>query len=688
MRHSKTLWLAAMAMACAGNKPAEAPEVSPEQAPPVWVDAPTFEVPDFSEQLLAAMQPDTPACDDFYEHACGGWFEATELPSDRPMFTRSFSVIGDRNRTLLRGLLESEAAAPAPSQLGAFYKACMDMPARDAAGTKPVQAHLTKVSAVTDAESLMRTIGELQRDGIDVLFSTFVSADAKNPDRNVLTVVQGGLGLPDRSHYLSEDSANTRNAYVAHVARMFELSGAPPSLALTRAQQVMAFESRLAKVSWERAALRDSDAVYNKLDRDGWQALQPNVPLEPFFEALWPTPLSEVVVMTPSFFEGLHGVLGDTEPELWRSYLAWQVIHEAARSLGSAARTAHFEFYGRTLYGQQTERELWKDCVDSANSLVGDLVAEAFIERAFTGESKPVAEDMIKRIEVAFEEGLPELTWMDDATRDSAVHKARKITNKIGYPDTWKAYDFETDPGDHAGNVRRGTRHVATYWLDKAEKPVDPDEWFMPAPTVNAYYNPSENEIVFPAGILQPPFFHVDWPKAANFGAMGMVMGHEITHGFDDEGRKYTGDGALQDWWEPAVVDAFEERADCVVDQYSGFTVADDAAVNGELTLGENIADIGGTRVALRAYRSWRDEHGDEAEVGGLTSDQQFFVSMAQAWCTVASDEALELQVTTDPHAPARFRVNGTLQNLPDFAEAFGCEAGDPMAPVDACEVW
>ena len=641
----------------------------------------------YAHGVLSAMDLSADPCTDFYQYACGGWIASTPLPADKPTYTRSFSVIRDENLDLLREVLDAAAANP-DDKLGAFWTACQDGAAIEAAGSKPLEPWLAKVDALKDRKAVPKLLGEMRAAGFGMLFDQWVDADAKEPTQAILQIAQGGLGLPEKSYYLEEEHAEARQKYEQHIAKLFELSGSSPAAAAKSASAILAFETELAKVSWEPVKLRDATLTYNRLDRPGLDKATPSFSWSAYLAAQGRPEITAINVGTPPFFEGIEPLLKKTEVSVLRDYLRWQVISGSADELGKAFEDESFAFNRQYLMGQQEQEPRWKRCLNKVDFALGDLLAQEYVERAFAGDSKPVAVDMIRRIEESFEAGLPGLEWMDDATRAAAVEKARAIVNKIGYPDKWRTYTFEVSRTDHYGNMQLAGANEAAFWLDKADKPVDKDTWYMTAPTVNAYYNPSQNEIVFPAGIMQPPFFSAEYPKAANFGAMGMVMGHEITHGFDDEGRKFDSVGRMVDWWSPEAVARFEERAQCVQDQYSAYEVQPSLFVNGELTMGENIADIGGTRIAFRAYQKWITDHGAEEPVGALDGDRQFFVSMAQAWCTVASPQIEQVRVRTDPHSPPRFRVNGPLVDLPEFAAAFSCADGTPMNPVEECEVW
>ena len=695
MRNTTPLFLL---VACAGGSPSTpAPAAAEGAAPPPVVElSPEAVRAEFAASVQAAMKPSVDPCDDFYQYACGGWLDATELPADRSRMTRSFTEIDERNKELLKQILDDAAAGastePAWQKVGTYYRTCLDEAAIDAAGVAPVKPWLDVAASVTDLRSLATATGRLQAQGVDVLFGGAVWADLKNPDVNILNVGQGGLGLPDRDYYLDEsaEKVELRSSYLAHIGRSLSLAGFAADAADHMAHDVLAFETRLAEIAFPRDQLRDPTAIYHKVDRAGLQALMPSFPLDAFFEAAGAPGVVDINVEKTEYFAALEKVLTSTDAEVFRSYLTYRALALAASDLDTAMVDEHFAFYGRTLNGQKENEARWKRCAEQVDVHLGDLLGQAYVDRAFAGDSKAIALDMIQRVEASFEAGLTDLAWMDDSTRGRAKEKARAITNKIGYPDAWKSYDDLTlVDGRHFENAAAARGRSIREQMDKIGKPVDPAEWFMTASTVNAYYNPTENEIVFPAGIMQPPMFHRSFPAAANFGAMGLVMGHEISHGFDDSGRQFTADGRLEDWWEATAAEGFEAKAECVVDAYSAFEALPGLKVNGELTLGENIADIGGARFAFRAYRDWVAANGAEPPVAELSGEKLFFVSFAQVWCSESSAEATERMVRTDPHSPGEFRVNGTLQHTPEFHEVFECPVGSGMHPSDdVCVVW
>ena len=647
------------------------------------------------ESVATTMNPEADPCVDFYEYACGGWVANTELPGDKTRLVRSFTTITDQNQELLKTILEEAAADPGDDpdlkKVGAFYGACMDIEAIEAAGLGPVMPRLDAIAAAEDLKALWEQTGELHLEGASPFYSGQVSPDYKAPDENLLELGQGGLGLPDRAYYLEERNAKTLAAYQQHIARMLALAGERDADAARLAEAVVAFETDLAENSLPREELRDAEKTYHPKDRKGLQALTPNLSWKAHFAAMGYGGLDRFNVGTPGFFEALDRLLVETPVETVQAYLRYHLLADAAPYLSSEADQAHFDFYGTTLRGQKAQRPRWKRCVSRTESALGEVLGRIYVERAFPGDSKAIAVDMIERIEAEFEGGMDELDWMDDPTRQVAVEKSQAITNKIGYPDTWRDYsDLTVDPAKHFANVLAANTHASRFWLDQADKPVDPSLWYMTPQQVNAYYNPLANEIAFPAGIMQPPFFDRDFPMAMNYGAMGMVMAHEVSHGFDDSGRKFSPTGELTEWWAPEVAERFEERAACLEAQYSGYEVQPDLFVNGKLTLGENIADLGGIKQSHRAYTRWREQNGAEPEIAGLTNDQLFFVAYAQAWCSVQTPESEAERVQRDPHSPPRFRVNGPVRNVRVFGEAFGCEVGQPLYPEedDICVIW
>lgn len=660
-------------------------------------------------EVLAAMDLEADPCQDFYQYACGGWLESNSLPADQVRWARSFSVIREENRETIREILEAAAADPEAEgdrrRIGRYYASCMNEAAIEGAGVEPLAETLAAIERVEGAESLFRLVGELQADGADILFSLGVLPDFKRPDVNLTMLFQGGLGMPDRDYYVSDDPDKKRllSAYRDHVERMLLLladgaEGYTVEQAKADADRVLAFETALAEDSRPREEMRVPEKLYNKVDREGLAELAPGLPWDAFFPALGTPDVAEVNVAVPEFFTALAELLADSEPADLRAYLRWHAAGWFAGWLPERFVQANFDFYGKTLGGQQEIQPRWKRCVDATEGALGQAVGKVYVERKFAGDSKAKALEMIGDLEKSFAEALPRLAWMDEETRGRAIEKLEAIRDKIGYPDEWRDYSslqFASDA--YFANALAASAFEARRQLAKIGEPVDDSEWRMDPQTVNASYNPLQNEILFPAGILQPPMFYRDFPAAMNYGGIGAVVGHEITHGFDDQGRKFAPDGSLREWWEPEVAERFEARAQCVDDYYSGLEIAPGLNVNGRLTLGENIADLGGLKQAYKAFERWKARHDEESgtengagepSVPGLTDDQLFFVAYAQVWCNQATAEVERMRITTDPHSPPELRVRGALAHNPDFARVFECEEGTPYHPKERCEVW
>ncbi len=637
------------------------------------------------------LDPSVDPCQDFYRYACGGWLATAELPPDRPRWGRGFSAIAERNLAIEREILEAAAADPGNDpglrKIGDFWAACMDEEAIEQAGLEPLAPWFEKIDAVEGPETLFRVAGEMFQVGASVFFDAGVDADFDNPDLYIAHFFQGGLGLPDRDYYLDPHRKPILEAYREHVARMLALSGEDEAAAKNHAERIVALETRLARASKPRRELRDPRKIYHKIDREGLEKLAPRLPWDAFFAGVGRDDVRDINVATPDFFRALQDTVLGTDLDTLRAYLRFHLVQGLSGLLPRDFVEASFQFYGKTLSGQEKIRPRWKRCVAAVDDGLGELLGKAFVERAFAGESREMAREMIGNIEAAFEKNLEELDWMDEPTRERAREKLHAIVNKVGYPDKWRTYDgLEVDRHSWFASGVAARRFETARQVRRIGRPVDRSEWHMTPPTVNAYYNPSANEMVFPAGILQPPFFHRDFPAAMNYGGMGMVMGHELTHGFDDQGRKFDAHGRMADWWTPEVAKSFEERAACIERQYASYEVQPGVHLDGKLTLGENLADNGGIRLSWKAWSGL----GDETALPGLdlTPRQLFFVAYAQTWCTLATPEYEKLAATVDPHSTPRFRVNGPLANLPAFAEAFGCAEGTPMNPKERCRVW
>ncbi|MCZ6695136.1 MAG: M13 family metallopeptidase [Acidobacteria bacterium] len=649
-----------------------------------------------AKDVLDSLDRSADPCVDFYRFSCGNWLDTTEMPSDQSRWGRSFSVIREGNRKIVREILDEARANPGSDpdskRVGYFYGSCMDEAAIEKAGTKPLEALFREVNSVKDAASLLKVTGKLHRRGIDVLFDVDVFPDFKNPTVNISFMSQGGLGMPDRDYYLSDDEKKKEllMEYEKHVARMFGLVGDDAEAAKRQAATVLAFETELAKVSRSREEMRQIEKLYNKIDIAGLKKLTPKLPWDEFLAATGYPEIVDISVATPEFFERLEELVGETDFAKIRTYLRWHVVDETVSMMPAEFVNANFDFFGKKLQGTQELEPRWKRCVDFTQAVLGEVVGKVYVKMRFAGDSKEKAVEMINDIQTAFENALPHLKWMDETTRARAIEKKAAIRNKIGYPDEWIDYSsMKLKSKGFSGNVQAAIGFHFDREAKKIGNPVDKKEWLMTPQMVNAYYHPLLNEIAFPAGILQPPFFHRNFPAAMNYGGIGGVIGHELTHGFDDQGRKFDPSGKMNEWWEPEATESFKEVASCVEEAYSEFEIEPGINVNGKLTLGENIADIGGLKEAYDAYKLWEKRHGaPEPIVEGLTNEQLLFVAWGQSWCTLATPESARLRVTTDTHSPPQFRVTGPVSYNPAFAKVFGCKEGQPMRPKNQCEVW
>lgn len=640
-----------------------------------------------------AMDRSADPCKDFYQFACGAWNAKTEIPGDESRWIRSFSEIDKRNEAELRRILEEAAKGgggdPVSKKIGDFYGACMDEAAVEAAGTKAIAGLLAKARRVGDPGSIAALLTELHRDRIWAVFDVAATQDAKDATRVIATLDQNGLGLPDRDYYLGDDdkSKGLRKAYAEHVERMMKLAGLPAAAAKAAAEDVMRVETEIAKISKTRVERRNPKAMYNKVDRATLAKTAPDFPWDAYFKGIGRPDIKEVNLTSVPFFEGMGKLLRSVKPKEWQSYLSWHVVRGSAGTLPKAFVDESFAMTA-ALTGQKEQRPRWKRCVDATDGALGELLAQPFVKANFGGESKRAAEAMVAEIGKAFAREVKALDWMDEATKKRAIEKLNAMAYLIGYPSKWKTYDFEVDPKAFAKSALAARAFATKRDLDKIGKPLDRDEWQMNPPMVNAYYDAQRNHMVFPAGILQPPFYSVKSSIPVNLGGIGMVVGHELTHGFDDEGAQYDAKGNLEDWWSPKVGEAFKAKTGCVADQYAAYEPLPGVKLNGKLTLGENIADLGGLKLAFAAYRAMRAGAAEVAVAGGFTEDQQFFLAHGQAWCGNSREESTRMLAQVDSHSPPRFRVNGPLTNLPEFGEAFKCAVGSPLRPAKTCSVW
>ncbi|HEY6349707.1 MAG TPA: M13 family metallopeptidase [Candidatus Angelobacter sp.] len=646
---------------------------------------------------LSAMDKTVNPCEDFYEYACGTWRKNNPIPSDQARWGR-FNELAEYNRQLLHQILEKASANdpkrdPVTQKIGDMYASCMDEETVNSKGSAPIKPLLDRIAAISSKDQFVDTIASLHASGMNVLFGFGAQPDLHNASVEVAGVFQGGLGLPDRDYYLKEDpkSKETREKYLVHVANMLKLLGDDPAAAQKEAETVMAIETKLAKAAFDRVSMRDPKNRDHKMSIQDLASQAPNFQFARFFASSGAPSFNEVNVVPPDFFQKVSGDFDSISLDDWKTYLRWHVVHATATGLSEPFVQENFSFYGKFLSGTKELQARWKRCVQTTDQLLGEALGQPYVNETFGAEGKARMLKMVDALESALGSDIQDLPWMTAETKKQAETKLKAITNKIGYPDNWRDYStVKIVRGDLAGNILRARIFETHRNWSKIGHPLDKKEWGMTPPTVNAYYNAPENNINFPAGILQPPFFDRSEDDAVNFGGIGVVIGHELTHGFDDQGSKFDASGNLTNWWTDADRKEFDQRTGCVADEYSSFVAVDDVHLNGRLTLGENTADNGGARVALLALHNEMatEKNKVPAKKDGFTADQRFFLGFAQIWCENHTDESARLLAKTDPHSPGRFRVLGTLQNNPDFAKAFGCKAGQKMVSENACHVW
>ncbi|MGO9339670.1 MAG: M13 family metallopeptidase [Terracidiphilus sp.] len=652
---------------------------------------------------LSAIDKTADPCADFYQYACGNWNKNNPVPADQVRWARSFTVLRERNTYLLWQQLDAAANNPKTAlekKYGDYYAACMNTELVDKKGLEPLHPGLKRIADLNDAHDLAKLIGELAKEGSpEALFRFNVRQDQKDSSKQIAQVGQGGLSLPDRDYYIKDTKRfqEIRKQYVEHVTRMFTLAGDTPEQAAREAAAVMEIETALATASMDRTAMRDPLNVYHIYTVADFQKLTPDFDFSVYFKDVKVRPFDTLNVSTPDFFKGLNDLISKEPVDAWKSYLRWHAIHGSATELPKAFFDENFAFFSKTLQGQQEPTPRWKQCTSMTDQALGEAVGQDWVKQYFPPAAKASMDQLVAALEKSLGDDIKTLPWMSDATKKEAEEKLSLIRNKIGYPEHWRDYSaLKVNRDDFIGNVERDEVFDRDYNLNKLGRPVDEKEWTMTPPTVNAYYSSSNNDINFPAGILQPPYFDPNIDPAVNFGGIGVVIGHEMTHGFDDQGSKFDGKGNLREWQTPEDRKAFTERTECEAKEYSGFEAApahgDVPAqyLNGKLTLGENTADNGGLRIAWMALLDTLAGEGKSIDdkIDGYTEAQRYFLSFGQIWCQNQTEQVARQSALTDPHSPGRWRTNGSVQNFEEFGKAFGCSKGQPMYPAKSCRVW
>ncbi len=641
------------------------------------------------------MDKSVDPCVDFYQYSCGGWKTANPIPPDRSSWG-VYSKLYEDNLVLLRSILEQAAAAKdrdaVNQKIGDYYAACMDEAAVNQRGVAAIKPQLDLIAAVKSPRDLAQVVARLQLEDAsgELMFGPGSAQDPDNSEQQIANLDQGGLGLPDRDYYTKDDakSKEIRDRYVQHVQKMFSLLGDPPEAARAHADTIMRMETALANASQTRTERRDPYKLKHKMSPAELGRLVPNFDWGVYWKTLKPPAFQIVNVMSPDFYKQLQASLAAESLENWKQYLRFHMANIYAEYLSDDFSKERFEFYQKYLRGTQEQQPRWKRCVQFVDHGLGEALGQAYVRDVFSPELKARTLKMVQEIEKTMELRINQLDWMSPGTKQQAILKLRAIRNKIGYPDHWRDYSaVEISSRDFAGNVRNTIVFESRRELSKIGRPVDHGEWDTPPTTVDAYYNPQMNDINFPAGVLQPPLYDARMDDAPNYGDTGGTIGHELTHAFDDEGSQFDAHGNLKNWWTPDDGKKFEERTKCVEDQYSQYIVVDDVHLNGKLTLGENVADLGGE---VLAYLAWKDATRDLKlkSIDGLTPDQRFFIGFAQWDCSNERPEQLREWAITNPHSPSRDRINGVIVNMPEFEQAFSCKAGQPMVSAKRCKVW
>jgi endothelin-converting enzyme/putative endopeptidase len=637
-------------------------------------------------------------CVDFYEYACGNWLKAAEIPPDQAQWV-SFVELHEHNMDVMRGILEKAAAGGAgrnaiDQKIGDMYGACMDESAVNNKGIAALKPELDRIDAIKDKQGLIDAIARVHLIGPNPLFNFYSASDLHDADQVIANIDQGGLTAPDRDYYLKDDEKTkaVRQRFVDYMTEVFNQvskdGGASGGDGAQSAETVLRIETALAKAEMDRTSRRDPKNRDHKMSRTEAASLASNFYLDRYFHGVNAPNFSQLNVGNPDFFKQVNAVLESESLDSLKTYVKWHLLNASAPWLSEPYVQANFKMQ-QALTGQKEIPARWKRCVNLVDRQLGEALGQRYVQVAFPPESKARMLKMVAALEKSLGEDIQNLSWMSEDTKKQALVKLGAIRNKIGYPDVWRDYSsVDIKAGDLLGNIHRANEFESKRQIAKIDKPLDRKEWGMTPPTVNAYYSPNFNEIVFPAGILQPPFFDPKLDDAVNFGGIGLVIGHELTHGFDDQGRKFDPQGNLHDWWTKQDGEEFEKRASCIANEYSNFVSVDDLKLNGKLTLGENTADNGGARVSLMALQNLSADSKQGQKIDGYTPEQRFFLGFGRVWCQKRRDEDSRVRVLTDPHSPGKYRVNGVVQNMPEFQKAWGCKAGQAMVSDNACHVW
>jgi len=669
-----------------------------QEAAPAKGSAPAYTLPYTPSLDVPSMDKSADACTDFYQYVCGGWMKNNPIPADQARWS-VYGKVYDENQQFLRGLLEaasrpSAARTASEAKIGDYYAACMDQGVIDRAGSAPIQPELEEIRNLASKAALAGYLGRMHlvTQGSGLGFGFGANQDFSDSTKVIAFASAGGLSLPDRDYYTKTDekSVELRAKYAAHVRRIFELLGTPPDRAALDAADVLDLETALAKASLTRVEKRDPYKLFHVMGRAEVAKLTPGLDWDAYLREQGVGGIASLNVTEPAFFTEFGRLLEAESLDKWKAYLRWHVAHARAPYLSKAFVDEDFNFYRKTLRGVTSDQPRWKKCTGLVDRDLGEALGQVFVAKTFSPATKAKTEEMTKYVEEAMADEIARLDWMSAETKQKAMEKLGTIVNKVGYPDRWRDYSaLDVARGDFMGNVRRAARFESKRTLAKIGRPVDRQEWGMTPPTVNAYYDPQMNDINFPAGVLQPPLYDAKMDDAPNYGNTGSTIGHELTHGFDDEGRQFDAQGNLKDWWTKEDAAGFEERLKCVQDQYAEYVVVDDIRIQSKLTSGEDVADLGGTLIAYLAWQKAVAKSGQKLQpVDGFTPEQRFFIGFGQWACENNRPENQRVSALTDPHSPGKYRINGIVANLPEFARAFSCKPGQPMVREKVCKIW